>query len=243
MSLPRSATLAIWLNACLRGSVGVDDFAAAVTGDDPQHLVVGWPGADGPLALTSLPPASYALTDPRVGLALPMAGHPIGLAGPAAFNADALETGEAVLLGGRARSLGLVPMIDARTVLWQVSAAERPAILDPREEARALRAALLTATAELVRLDVASWSPEVADLLMNLHHRPDPVVPPGTEPDGVATLDRATLCLEVVALARADDGGSVTAYETSARHACLTDLDLAARRAIVAVCSASLLGS
>lgn len=242
-SLPRSAHLACWLNACLRGSAGVDDLAEAVRGDDPQHLVVGWPGREEPIALTQLPAAVRALDEPRVSLALPVPGDPLGLAGPAALNAEAAEAGEAVLVTGRSGSHGLVPVLDARTVLWTVQDGAAPPVLDPGEEGRTLRQVLLATTAELVRLDVASWNPEIPDLLLNLHRRPGLPLPPGTPPAEVETLERAALCLEIVDLARADDGGSVSAHEVAARARCLTDLDRAARRAVVAVCSASLLPS
>lgn len=241
--LPRSARLASWLNACLRGSAGVDDLADAVRGEDPHHLVVGWPGRDEPISLTALPAAVRSLGEPRVGLALPVAGDPLGLAGPPAFNAEATEAGEAVVVTGRSGGLGLVPVTDARTVLWTAHAAAPPAVLDPREEGRTLRQVLLETTAELVRLDVASWNPEIPDLLLNLHHRPDLPLPPGTTPADAETLERASLCLDIVALAAADDGGSISAHEAAARARCLAELDRAARRAVVAVCSASLLPS
>lgn len=240
MSLPRSAALSLWTAACLRGAVAADDFAAAVQDDDPRHLVVGWPERDVPVPLLELPGLVRRLGEPAVSLALPIAGSPVGLAGPAVFNADAVEAGEAVLVHGRAGSLGLVPEIDARTVLWQVSHAERPVVLDPQETARALRQTLVQATQELVRLDVASWQPEIPDLLLNLAGRPALPLPPGTTAAGVETIERAALCLEIVDLARTDDGGAISAYEVAARSRCLTDLGDAARRALVAACSASL---
>ena len=54
------------------------------------------------------------------------------------------------------------------------------------------------------------------------------------------TLERALRCGDIVALARLDDGGAVSAREMAERRACLRDLDRAARRALVAVCSDSL---
>ena len=41
-----------------------------------------------------------AATAVAAGLALPAPGDPLGLAGPPAFNADALEAGEAVVANG-----------------------------------------------------------------------------------------------------------------------------------------------
>lgn len=240
MSLPRSAVLAVWLNACLRGSVGPDDFAVAVREDDPQHLVVDWaPGESIPL--DQLPARVLRASGTRAGLALPVAGDPLGLRGPAAFNSLALESGEAVVLAGT--GVGLVPVLDARTVLWRVVPAEPVPLLDGAEEGRQLRAALVTATAELARLDVASWQPEIPDLLLNVGDRPHPALPPGAGPRAIEDLDRALLCLEIVALALEDEGGAASSYEIGERRRCLTDLDRAARRVVVAVCSDSLAAS
>src|SRR5690348_8935768 len=228
--------------ACLRGSVGPDDAAAAVRGGDPQHLVVGWPEHPEPLDLVHLPAAISTLREPSVRLALPAPGDPVGLAGPASFNAAAVEAGEAVVVVGLGSAYGLVPDVDARTVLWQCHPIDVPPLLDPGEASRTLRQVLLAATAELVRLDVASWQPEIADLMLNLAKRPGLPLPPGTPNSAVETLERAVLCLDVVELARADDGGAVSSHEMAARAGCLTDLDQAARRAIVALCSAGGLG-
>jgi hypothetical protein len=235
--LPRSAALALWLNATLRGAVGPDDFAEAVRGDDPQHLVVDLPEGT-TTSLVELP-AGLAREGCRpVTLALPIAGDLLGLRGPSAFNTLAVDAGEAVLLAGT--GVGLVPALDARTVLWQAGPADPAPPLDPAEEGRQLRQALVTATSELVRLDVASWQPEIPDLLLNVRHRPELVLPPGTGPRAVEDLERAVLCLDIVGLALRDEGGAVSAYEIDERRRCLTDLDRAARRTVVAVCSDSL---
>ncbi|RNL79395.1 hypothetical protein [Nocardioides marmorisolisilvae] len=240
MALPRSAFLTLWTGACLRGSVGPDDAAVAVRGEDPQHLVVDWPGRPEPFELAHLPAAISTLREPSLRLALPAAGDPLGLAGPPAFNAQALDAGEAVIVVGLGAAYGLVPTEDARTVLWHCSPVEVPHLLDPGEASRTLRQVLLTATAELVRLDVASWQPEIPDLMLNLAQRPGLPLPPGTPNSAIETLERAALCAEIVELARADEGGALSSHEMAARAGCLTDLDAAARRAIVALCSASL---
>ena len=237
MSLPRSALLALWLNGVLRGSVGPDDFAAAVRSGDPQHLVVDWPGG-GTLGLEQLPAAVMRASGVSARLALPIAGDLLGLRGPSAFNTMAVDAGEAVVLNGT--GLGLVPGVDARTVLWQVGPAEPAPPLDHAEEGRQLRQALVTTTADLARLDVASWEPEIPDLLMNVRHRPDLVLPPGIGPRAAEDLERAALCLDIVDLALRDDGGATSTYEMGERRRCLTELDRAARRVAVAVCSDSL---
>ena len=113
-------------------------------------------------------------------------------------------------------------------------------MLDRAEEGRQLRQALVATTAELTRLDVASWQPEIPDLLMNVRHRDDLPLPPGTGPRAAEDLERAVLCLEIVDLALRDEGGAASSYEIAERRRCLTDLDRAARRVAVAVCSDSL---
>lgn len=240
MSLPRSALLAVWLNACLRGSVGPDDFAAAVHGDDPQHLVVGWTPGE-PMPLQQLPASVLRASGTAASVALPVAGDLLGLRGPVAFNTDALDAGEAVVLNDT--GVGLVPRVDARTVLWQATPADPAPTLDRAEESRQLRQALVSTTVELARLDVATWQPEIPDLLMNVRHRPDLPLPPGTGPQAVEDLERAVLCLDIVELALQDDGGAASSYEIGERRRCLADLDRAARRVAVAVCSDSLTAS
>jgi hypothetical protein len=238
VSLPRSALLALWLNAFLRGSVGPDDFAVAVRDADPQHLVVDWPGTDEPLPLEQLPAAVLRSSGTTAALALPVAGDPVGLRGPADFNAQALDAEEAVVLAGT--GLGLVPTLDARTVLWHTLPADPAPPPDRFEEGRQLRQALVRTTAELARLDVASWQPEIPDLLLHVGRREPLVTPPGLDPRALDDLERAVLCLEIVELALRDDGGSVSAYESGERRRCLTELDRFARRTVVAVCSDSL---
>jgi hypothetical protein len=227
VALPRSALLAVWLNACLRGSVGPDDVADAVRAADPQHLVVGWPGA-GTLSLVELPSAVLRASGTAARVALPVSGDLLGLRGPADFTGT---------------GLGLVPELDARTVVWHAVAAGTPPVLDPREEGRQLRTVLVTTTTELVRLDVASWQPEIADLLLDVRHRPDLPVPADLAPRAAEDLERAVLCLEIVQLAGVGDGGAASSYEIGERRRCLTDLDRAARRVVVAVCSDSLTAS
>lgn len=241
MSLPRSALLAVWLNACLRGSVGPDDFAEVVRGDDPQHLVVDWPAPGAVVPLEQLPAAVQRASGTTAALALPVAGDLLGLRGPSAFNTAALDAGEAVVLNGT--GVGLVPGLDARTVLWRAGPAERAPVLDRGEEGRQLRQVLVSTTAELARLDVASWEPEIPDLLLNARRRPALPLPADLGPRAVDDLERAVLCLQIVDLALRDEGGAASAYEIGERRRCLTDLDRAARRVAVAVCSDSLTGT
>jgi hypothetical protein len=231
----------VWLNACLRGSVGPDDFAEAVRDGDPQHLVVDWPLSGEAVPLDQLPAAVLRASGTTAAVALPVAGDLLGLRGPAAFNTAAVDAGEAVVLNGA--GVGLVPSVDARTVLWQAGPAEEAPVLDRAEEGRQLRQVLVRTTADLVRLDVASWQPEIPDLLLNVHQRPALSLPSDLGSRAHEDLERAVLCLDVVDLALRDEGGAATAYEMAERRRCLTDLDRAARRVAVAVCSDSLAAS
>jgi hypothetical protein len=227
-SLPVAAVLATWLDASRAGDVGPDDLADAVRGDDPRHLVTGL-GDDTTLELHELP----AALDGPISLALPVPGDPVGLGGPDPFNLAAIDAGQAVVVG----SVGLVPTEDARTIVWTAFPADRVPWVDERETAIELRTTLAEVTRRLVDLEVASWQPEIPDLLMNLRHRPRLPLPPGFDVRRVDTLERALLCLEVVALARSGEGGAVSSYEMEQRRAALGDLDRAARRAVVGACS------
>jgi hypothetical protein len=226
--LPVAALLATWLDAFRAGDVGPDDLADAVRGNDPRHLVSGL-REHATLELHELP----AVLDGPISLALPAPGDPVGLGGPGEFNLAAMEAGQAVVVG----DVGLVPFEDARTVVWTAFPAHPVPWVDERETAIELRTTLATVTRRLVELDVASWQPDIPDLLMNLRHRPALPLPPGYDARRVETLERALLCLEVAALARADEGGAVSSYETEQRRAALGDLDRAARRALVGACS------
>ena len=228
-TLPASAVLTTWLESCRLGHVGPDDLADAVRGDAPRHLVTGLP--DRPvLDLHELP---GRLMGPA-SLALPAPGDPLGLGGPAALNYAAIEAGEAVIVG----DVGLVPEVDARTVVWRAHRADPVPWVDERETAIELRTALTSVTGRLVDLDVAAWQPEIPDLLLNLRHRRPLPLPPGYGARRVETVERAVLCLEIVDLARRVDGGAASSYETEQRRSARADLDRAARRALVGACSA-----
>ncbi len=227
-SLPVSALLVTWLDAVRAGHAGPDELADAVRRDDPRHLVTGLPER-GVLELQELPAALHG----QLSLALPVPGDLVGLGGPADFTTAALEAGEAVVAG----TIGLVPEVDARTVVWRAHRADPAPWVDERETAIELRTTLLEVTQRLVDLDVASWQPEIPDLLINLRHRARLPLPPGVDPRRHESADRAVLCLEIVELARQGEGGAVTAYEIDRRRAALGDLGRAARRALVGACS------
>jgi hypothetical protein len=170
------------------------------------------------------------------GLALPVPGDPLGLAGPGPFNVEVVEAGEGVVLDGA--ELGLVPHRAGAGVVWSchhaVASRQLP---DPSEADTSLRHALLRTTNALAELDVARWRPEVADELMALRRSADFSFPDAMASRAVRLASLATRCRTIVDLALEDDGGSVTAGEADARRRALAPLDHAARRGLVAACT------
>ena len=209
--LPGSARLALWFSAWVRGRASLDDARDAVVAGDAAHDVVGLGDEPVPLIVA------------------------LGLGGPAPFNAEALEAGQAVVLTGA--DLGLVPVRAGAGVVWRcLPATSHRQVPDLPEADTGLRAALPAAADALAALDVARWRPEVADELLSLRRTSDLPVPPGTDPRAQRVLALAARCRRIVALALRDDGGAVTAGEADRRRGALLPLDRAARRALVAAC-------
>jgi hypothetical protein len=230
--LPVSGLVAGWLSACLAGRSHPEEMLHAL-GEDTLHLVAGVDEAV--LSLVLAIGALRRRGATAAALALPVPGDLAGLAGPPEFNDRVLEEGEAVLVLGA--GLGLVPEFGDDVVTWHAVPAERPRPVDPQEAGATLRTTLVEATHRLVELDVARWQPEIADALSNLQHRSPAPLPPHFSASRVATVERAALCREIVALADAGEGGAVSAFEIDARRAALGPLDRAARHALVAACS------
>jgi hypothetical protein len=253
----RTATLAVrrstrfvgWVRAWRAGLVPYDDVAGEIA-EDEEHL------ADAPDTWTEVPLhevlSTFAPLHPdEVRLVLPASGDPRGLPGPGEFTSAALLAEEAVLAG----SYGLVPEVRRHTsgsgdlfetVLWRVYELPGP----PAEtgpgvgEAEAdLNTALAEATAQLARLDVAQWRPELAGALATLR-RPDSVrdLPPGYDARARRLYARATVLDGVLALAgQSAPGGAVTGYEARQRDEALRPLMTACRRALAAAVNAPLI--
>jgi hypothetical protein len=227
-----SVRLSWWGTAWLRGHVVSDQMVDAVVGDDAVHVVGGADGAE-PLVLGLGRLRRVGATG--FGLALPVAGDPLGLAGPGSFNSAAMAAGEAAVTTGA--DVGLVPERTGASVTWTEHPAFRRQVPDVGEADRALRSALLSTADELARLDVARWRPEVADELMDLR-RPRPVeAPEGVPARCLALAGRGIQAMTIVELALVDDGGAISAAETTERREALVSLERAARRALVAACS------
>lgn len=254
LDLPRSVRLALWGTAVLTGGAQVSAAVAAVSTEDEPHDVEP--------DQTSLPVAPALIGDlggllehlravgvPGLRAVLPAPGDPLGLPGPAAFNAAAVEAAECVLTEPPVQGpwWGVVPQITpfgsewepGTLVTWRVHAiASRRAtdVISVGEAERALREAMRDATEELSRLDVARWREDAADRLAVVRSGAlgAEVLPPSTPPRCVQVLATAARVRAIVALASEDDGAAVTGHEAVRRAQALRDLDTVCRRAMAA---------
>ncbi|MEV4558853.1 hypothetical protein AB0K51_17945 [Kitasatospora sp. NPDC049285] len=248
---PRSGRLTAWGNALLAGAASPDDAVTAVQGVDDAHRVTGLPG-EPPDSLHGLTWALGRLRAQGVTglrLALPVAGHPLGLCGPPAFNSLAMGAGEAVLAVGA--PLGLVPEVEVYgpagdqgvRVLWQCLPVDdgRPADVPSLDEAeRELADGLREATALLTRLDVAGAGPETLRALEAFRRRGhSELLAPGYPPRAVRVLESARQVAALLSIASDGHGAAVSAAEMAARREILAPLDRTARRAQVAAYNAA----
>ncbi|MGH3321069.1 MAG: hypothetical protein ACRDN9_12960 [Streptosporangiaceae bacterium] len=243
-ALPPSAVLTSWGNAWLTGDVGLDEVADTVEYHAGPQVVVGLPGegAETPLRQALALLRTRGISELR--LALPVPGDPLGLMGPAALNAAAIEAGEAALVALSSGPLGLVPEEDRRGssyvgIRWAAHPATggRPDVPSLAEAEQTLIVTIRESTETLSRLDVAKWRPDVTETLAQLRE------PPGVAGSGLApsypprahrVVEMARRIGVVAALALEDEGGAVTASEMADRRATLRDLDRVVRRAKVA---------
>lgn len=234
--LPDAARFALWFSAWVAGTVSLDAARDAIVGDDTAHDVVGLPGRGESVPLILALGLLRTEGGSAAGLALPVPGDLLGLAGPGDFNAEAVDVGEGVLVHGA--GIGLVPHRLGAAVQWRCHpAATEPQVPDPSEADGALRQALLGTAERLADLDVARWRPEVADELTALRRHVDLAFPPGMSGRAVRLAGLSARCRAVVELALQDDGAAVTAAESDARTEALRPLDRAARRGLVAACA------
>ncbi len=228
--------LALWFSAWAAGTTSLDDARDAVVGADAAHDLVGVPGSTGTVPLIVGLGLLRSERATAAGVALPVPGDPLGLAGPPGFNAEVLEAGEGVLLDGA--GLGLVPHRAGAGVVWQCHhAVTLRQLPDPSEADTGLRSALVRTADALADLDVARWRPDVADELAALRGPVDLPLPAAMHPRAVRLTSLAARCRMIVELALADDGAAVTVAEAEARRRALTPLDHAARRGLVAACA------
>ncbi|MFF1697534.1 hypothetical protein ACFVXC_28615 [Streptomyces sp. NPDC058257] len=251
LSEPRSGRLAAWGNALLAGLVSPDDAVLATVGDDAVHRVEGLPGEAGPVGLTLALGRLRTLGVTGLRVALPAPGHPLGLCGPPAFNARALEAQEAVVAYGA--PYGLVPEVSEAgpvgdvhvEVLWHCLPVREapPADVPSLSEAeRELAEALRDATEVLSRLDVAGSGP-VAEAAVDAYRaraeRGREALAPGYPPRAVRVLELAQRVGLLISVAYENGhGGAVSASEMAARGEALRPVERTARRAQVAAYNA-----
>jgi hypothetical protein len=201
------------LNSMIRGQQRLEQAERAIVGPDVAHHVVDPDGELGldPLQASTLDDALERLQQvERDGwfLALPVPGSLAPLRGPAAFNAAALEHGEAVVASSA--GVGLVPIRVGSAVQWRVFSAERPfAPASPYDAERALNEVIITAAAALSRLDVAG-GPRPAESA-------GPLLAPGYSSRQQATAERAARLLAMCDAALDHDGASISAFEAERR--------------------------
>ncbi|MGW7072979.1 hypothetical protein ACWGII_31890 [Streptomyces sp. NPDC054855] len=251
LSEPRSGRLAAWGNALLAGLVSPDDAVHAMVGDDAVHRVEGLPGESGPVGLTLAVGRLRTLGVTGLRVALPAPGHPLGLSGPPAFNARALDAQEAVVAFGA--PYGLVPEVSEAgpegdvhvEVLWHcLPVREAPPADVPSlgEAERELAEALRDATEVLSRLDVAGSGP-VAEAAVDAYRaraeRGREALAPGYPPRAVRVLELAQRVGLLISVAYENGhGGAVSASEMAARGEALRPVERTARRAQVAAYNA-----
>ena len=249
-SPPRSALLAAWGSAWLAGDASLPDLVERVTVHDDRHGVVGL--APDELALDRAVTRLRAAGVQRLRVVLPAPGDVLGLPGPGAFTAAALEAGEGVLaLRPDGAGTGLVPTLTAHgsafdgtvtTVTWTAYDVQVPAH-DPgpflHDAEHDLRRGVVECAGALRDLDVARWRPELADALADLRRQArsgidEDELPGGYPPRARQVLVQARQLAGVLRLAGQDAGGAVDTRETAAREQVLRRLAHVVRRAQVA---------
>jgi hypothetical protein len=256
LELPRSARLAAWGTAVLAGDAAIDDAVRAVTQDDEPHEVQLDPDRASPgIGLGGLLRHFAELQVPGLRVVLPAPGDPLGLPGPPEFNALALEAGECVLTAPASRGWaaelgspgGLIPLVTAFGSQWEpgalvtwslhsVGQARMTVLGNLAEAERELRAALVTATAALTRLDVARWREDAAERVAAVRDGglPRGALPPSAPARSVQVLATAARVRAIVELAAEDDGAAVSGYEAQQRAQTLRGLAVVSRRAMAA---------
>lgn len=170
----RAAVLVAWSRAARMHACTLDEAIAEIDGDDE---LVTFNRAGITVSTRDALVDLAACTGP-IDLALPVPGDVRGLPGAGPWTALALDTGEAVVTGVEV----LVPVIEAHGndvegystfTRWEIFAREVSATQAmPRaglsEADRELRLALTNAVDLLAAVDVARWSPELAEAVADI---------------------------------------------------------------------------
>jgi hypothetical protein len=245
----RSTRFVAWVRAWRAGLVPFDELAGEIAADE-EHLVADAPGTWTDVPLPQALPVFAKVHPDDIRLVLPAPGDPRGLPGPGQLTGTAMLAGEAVMTP----DFGIVPElrrhtsgsgVEFETVLWRFFPVSeyRPVFQIGAAEAEAeLTAALCEATAQLTKLDVAQWKPELAGALQALR-RPESTatLPAGFDPRARRLFARASVLDQVLALAETNaPGGAINGYEAQQRDAALRPLMSACRQALVAACNSPL---
>jgi hypothetical protein len=239
VSAPRCGILAAWTSTWLAGRAASDEVLRAASAGDEGYRIVTTDGADVPL--------SEALIEWRgrrssVRAVLPVPGDLRGVPGPSAFQAAALESGEAVFGGG----FGLVPEIFATNpassarpyVRWRAFAVEAPPPdqLDVSEAQHALTVVIRDTAQALLTADVSGEVGEVGEALEHARRAGERLdLPSGYPPRAVALLAQAERMDGMLRIALLDPvGGAIDRTGVVARADALRPLVTAVRRARVA---------
>lgn len=205
-----SVSLSVWANAWLAGRAAPDDVLDALSDWAPAHSVTAydavaagrtglpWPDIAGTGAMSLLQTVRTAAgtrstgawaSRPSLALALPVPGDVRGLPAGGQFQADALETGEAVLIGAAdGTAIGLVPTFECdddadgiprTTLLWSVYSLPEFTVVDHPdlgEAEYALRSAVRSAAEALDGLSLSAGGDDPRGLVeeivaANRHHR------------------------------------------------------------------------
>jgi hypothetical protein len=259
LRIARSASLAAWVTAHLRGHVAIAAVVTAVTGQDEPHRVQV--AAEGRTAvpvpvpepgdLGELVTAAGLLSAHRFRLVLPVPGDVLGLPGPSAFNQAAVQAGEAVLIesGSGTPLAGLVPEVTIFGSRWEPGAlvtwmlypvnAVTTVSETVSEADRELREAIINTGSVLSGLDLIDAEERSASALSALRgdsELPVGALPPQADPRSVHVL--ATACrmrlLVDLALRQGQGSWAVDGRGEGHRTEALRRLDTVARRAVVA---------
>jgi hypothetical protein len=245
----RSGRFVAWGNAVLAGLVSPDTAAERIRGRDGCHRVLGFAGQESDTVTVALARLRTSGAT-ALRLVLPVPGDLLGLPGPAAFNREALEAGETVLIDGE-QAWGLLPSVleedpddcPGTAVHWQaqhVNAAplDLPSLGDAeRELAETMRAA----TDALDALEVARWRPEAADRISQIRSGATAdCLAPGYPQRAHRVLALAQRVAAITELAFDDDGAAYNLNGMTGRDAELRQLARAARRAQIAAYNAAI---
>jgi hypothetical protein len=264
LRIVRSASLAVWATAHLRGHVRAAAVVSAVTGQDEPHRIRVATAEPTPVPvpvpapgdLNELLTAAGLLSAHRFRLVLPVPGDVLGLPGPATFNQTAVRAGEAVVLesGSGTPLAGLVPDVTVFGSRWEPGALVTWTLYPVEavtatsgtivEADRELREAIIDAGSTLSGLDLVDMTgraPSELSALRGDGYLPADVLPAQVDPRNVHVLATACRMRRLVDLAVRQGHGAraVDGRGDGTRTEALRRLDTVARRAVVTAINTS----